>query len=242
MSRETPASGVSEIPAPTQYRISWRGAPPSHHGQLRDAQARQSEGMAETESAVCAPFRPYQFQLDESGREMVRPLGQQSHSPRCLPKRRRPRSIHRGFSPGLESESQTLRLDRNSRIHPGEAYTLPPDSGADQARLHQPQIQKAETMNLSSYFGDTTLVLLCYKSLSPLRILQGAGIVEGDGCCPSEDPDGRGYLSARAVGRDWQASYWSQLSRLGAVVLPPPVGPESRGPDPCAVLSVRWGE
>src|SRR6266545_3741779 len=86
------------------------------------------------------------------------------------------------------------------------------------------------------------LVLLCYKSLSPLRILQGAGIVEGDGCCPSEDPDGRGYLSARAVGRDWQASYWSQLSRLGAVVLPPPVGPESRGPDPCAVLSVRWGE
>ncbi len=32
---------------------------------------------------------------------------------------------------------------------------------------------------MSSYFADTTLVLLCYKLLNPLRILALAGIVEG---------------------------------------------------------------
>src|ERR1044071_8470395 len=39
MSSETPASGVSEIPATAQHRISGRCPLASHHGQLRDTQA-----------------------------------------------------------------------------------------------------------------------------------------------------------------------------------------------------------
>jgi transposase len=55
-------------------------------------------------------------------------------------------AINRGVSHGLESGSQTLRVDRDRRIHPGKAHSLSPHPGADQTRLHQPQIQKAEEM------------------------------------------------------------------------------------------------
>jgi len=43
-------------------------------------------------------------------------------------------------------------------------------------------------------------------------------------------------------GRGEQTSHSSQLSRPGSVVLPSPAGPESRRPDPCALLSVWRGE
>ena len=69
--------------------------------------------------------------------------------------RRRPAGVHRGVSQGLEPESQTLRVDRDRRIHPGKAHPLSPNPGADQARLHQPQVQKAEMMNCLVYFTDT---------------------------------------------------------------------------------------
>ena len=87
-----------------RLNIEFPGNVPFHldHGQLRDAQARESKGLAETESSVRASFRPYQFQLDESCREMVRPPGQQGHPPRCLPQRRRPEGVHRGVSRSLE--------------------------------------------------------------------------------------------------------------------------------------------
>ncbi len=47
MPSETPASGVSEIPAPARRRVSRRCPLASDHGQLRDAQARESKGVAE---------------------------------------------------------------------------------------------------------------------------------------------------------------------------------------------------
>jgi len=148
MPPETPSSGVSEIPAPTRHRVP-RGHPLTlDHGQLRDAQARQSKGVAETSSSVRVSLRAHQFQLDESGREMVRPPGSQGHPPRRLSQRGRPAGVHRGVSHGLESGSQTLRVDRDRRIHPGKAHPLSPHLGADQARLHQPQVQKAEAMTV----------------------------------------------------------------------------------------------
>jgi hypothetical protein len=34
------------------------------------------------------------------------------------------------------NEAQALRLDRYRRIHSGQVVSLPPDLGADQARMH----------------------------------------------------------------------------------------------------------
>jgi transposase len=96
------------------------------------------------QSPVRASLRTHQFQLDESGREMVRPPGQQGHPPRRLPQRSRPEGVHRGVSQGLEPRPQTLRVDRDRRIHPGKAHALPTNFGADPARLHQPEVGKAE--------------------------------------------------------------------------------------------------
>ena len=64
-----------------------------------------------------------------------------------LPQRRRPEGVHRGVSQGLESRPQALRVDRDHRIHPGEAHPVSPNLGADPARLHQPQVQKADALN-----------------------------------------------------------------------------------------------
>src|SRR5712691_6612756 len=146
MPRETPASGVFKIPASTRYRVPRRRPAPSDHGQLWDAQARESKGVAETSSPVRVSLRPHQFQLDESCGEMVRPLGQQGHPPRRLPQRSRPAGVHQGVSPSLERESPTLRVDRDRRIHSGKAHSLSADFGTDPARLHQPQVQEAEAM------------------------------------------------------------------------------------------------
>jgi hypothetical protein len=77
---------------------------------------------------------------------LVRAPGQQGHPPRRLPQRRRPAGVHRGVSQGLESPSPTLRVDRYRRIHPEKAHTLPANFRTDPARLHQPQVQKAEIM------------------------------------------------------------------------------------------------
>src|ERR1700733_9848819 len=74
---ETPAPGVSEIPAAPQHRVSGRCPLASHHGQLRDAQARESKGMAQAKPPLRASLRPHWFQLDESDREMVWPPGSQ---------------------------------------------------------------------------------------------------------------------------------------------------------------------
>src|SRR6266566_2144942 len=144
---ETPASGVFEIPAPTRYRVPRQCPTPSDHGQLWDAQARESKGVAETPSPVCVALRPYQFQLDESCGEMVRPPGQQGHPPWRLPQRSRPAGVHRGVSPSLEPESPTVRVDRDRRIHSEKTQSLSADSGANPARLYPPQVQKADAMN-----------------------------------------------------------------------------------------------
>jgi hypothetical protein len=73
-------------------------------------------------------------------------------------------------------------------------------------------------------------------------MIAGVGYRIGDGCCPGEDPNGRGHLPTGSDGRGEQTSHSSQLSRPGSVVLPSPAGPESRRPEPCAVLSVWRGE
>ena len=39
---------------------------------------------------------------------------------------------------------QTLRMDRDCRIHSGKAHPLSPNPGADPARLHEPQVEKAK--------------------------------------------------------------------------------------------------
>jgi len=62
----------------------------------------------------------------------------------------------------------------------------------------------------------------------------------GDGCYPSEDPDGRGDLSTGPDGRGWQTSDSSHLSQSQTVVLPAQVGPESRAPDSGALLPIWW--
>jgi transposase len=59
-------------------------------------------------------------------------------------KRSRPEGVHRRVSPGLESGSKTLCVDRDRRIHSGKAHSVPPNLGADPARQHHPQVQKAE--------------------------------------------------------------------------------------------------
>src|SRR6266852_6918663 len=75
---------------------------------------------------------------------MVRSFRQQGNPPWRLPQRSRPAGVHRNVSESLEQKSQTLRVDRDRRIHSGKAHSLSPDFGADPARLHQPQVQKKE--------------------------------------------------------------------------------------------------
>jgi transposase len=50
---------------------------------------------------------------------------------RRLPQRSRPEGVHRRVSQSLESGSQTLRVDRDGRIHPEKAHPLPSNPGAD---------------------------------------------------------------------------------------------------------------
>src|SRR5229473_2175685 len=75
---------------------------------------------------------------------MVRSFRQQGNPPWRLPQRSRPAGVHRNVSESLEQKSQTLRVDRDRRIHSRKAHSLSPDFGADPARLHQPQVQKKE--------------------------------------------------------------------------------------------------
>ena len=131
-----------KVPLPAQDHEE--GGETFDHGQLRDPHTREGESMVETESSVRVSLRPHQFQLDESCRAMVRAPRQQGHPARRLPQRSRPAGVHPGVPPGLEPASQTLRMDRDRRIHPGKTHPLPANFGADPARLHQPQVQKTE--------------------------------------------------------------------------------------------------
>ena len=120
----------------------------SDHGQLRHTQTRESKGVAETSSPVRAHFVP----TSSSWMNLVeRWFGHLDN-----------KAIRRGvflsvadlqasieaFLEGLEQKPQTLRLDRDRRIHSGKTHPLSPDFGADPARLHQSQVQKAETMTV----------------------------------------------------------------------------------------------
>jgi hypothetical protein len=98
----------------------------------------------ESSYPVRLALRSYQFQLDESCGEMVRSFRPQGNPPWRLPQRSRPAGVHRNVSESLEQKSQTLRVDRDRRIHSRKAHSLSPDFGADPARLHQPQVQKKE--------------------------------------------------------------------------------------------------
>ena len=60
------------------------------------------------------------------------------------------------FLQGLERESETLRLDGDSRIDHGEARSLPTNPGADPARLHQPAEQKTEEIAVQLFRGHYT--------------------------------------------------------------------------------------
>ena len=50
------------------------------------------------------------------------------------------------FLAAWNQNPKALRLDRDRRIHPGKTHSLSSNLGADQARLHQPQVQKTEEM------------------------------------------------------------------------------------------------
>jgi hypothetical protein len=146
---EIPASGVSEIPAPTRRRVPRRYPVTSDHGQLWDAQARESKGVAATSSSVRLSLPSYPFQLDASCRAMVRPPGQPGYPPRRLPQPSRSAGGHRDLSPGVEPGPPTLRVDRDHRIYPAKAHALSPNFGADPVRLHQPSVQKAKAKDKS---------------------------------------------------------------------------------------------
>ena len=88
----------------------------------------KNEGVAETSSPVRTALRSDQFQLAQSGGAMVRSPRQQGHTPWCVPQRGGFAGINRRLPDGMESRSQALRLDRYSRIHPGEAHPLPPNT------------------------------------------------------------------------------------------------------------------
>jgi transposase len=73
MPSEAPASGVSEIPASARPGVPGQGPAASGDGQLWHTQTRKGPGVAQTPSPVCGPLRTHQFELAESGGEMVRP-------------------------------------------------------------------------------------------------------------------------------------------------------------------------
>ena len=144
MPSKTPPSGVFEIPTLAGQGISRQSPAASDHGQLWHAQTREGKGVVETPSPVCPSLRTYQFQLAQSGREMVRPPGSKGHPPRRVSQCRRSHLLHRSLPPSLESKTQTVRVDSHRRVHPGEALSLPPDSGADPAWLYKSKDQETK--------------------------------------------------------------------------------------------------
>src|SRR6266851_608345 len=64
---------------------------------------------------------------------MVRSFRQQGNPPWRLPQRSRPAGVHRNVSESLEQKSQTLRVDRDRRIHSRKAHSLSPEFGEEEA-------------------------------------------------------------------------------------------------------------
>ena len=67
MPSETPASGVSEVPATPGPGVPRKSSATPCHGQLRHPQTPEGKGVAETASPVRASLCPHQFQLAQSG-------------------------------------------------------------------------------------------------------------------------------------------------------------------------------
>ena len=122
-------------------------------------------GLAEASSPVRPPLRAHQFQLAESGRALVRPPDNKAIKrgvflsvPIC--RQSLPHSSPPGMkSPNLSSGPRPSNPSRRSspaaarrwnRFNPAAPVPKPENAGN----------------YLSSYFLDTTLVLLCYKLLS----------------------------------------------------------------------------
>src|ERR1019366_2263626 len=128
----------------------------SRHGQLWNPQAREGTELAQASPALRAPLCPHEFQLAQPGRALVRPLGSKGDPAGRVPKRRGTEGVHRRIPHGVEQGSETVRVDRDGRIHPGETLPLPPDAGEDPACLHQSRSRKPKK-KLSIYFVDSTL-------------------------------------------------------------------------------------
>src|SRR5260370_38446795 len=100
--------------------------------------------MAETPSAFRGALRSYQLQLAESHRTMVCRVDQQAHPPWFLLQRRGSNRSHQRVPRRLEREAQAVHLDRHRRVNPSETRPLPPNLGADPARLHPPAIAQTK--------------------------------------------------------------------------------------------------
>ena len=140
--RPASASGISQVSQTAGWRISRRGQTPSGDGQLRHAQTSPSSGMVETASSFRIPFHSHQFKLVEFGRTLVWRIDGKTGAPGRLCQRGGFDRRHRAIRGGVEQRTKAVRLDRNARLHRGEAQGLPPDAGANQARLHFAKIKE----------------------------------------------------------------------------------------------------
>src|SRR5664279_3580489 len=150
------SSGVSQVPTHSGSGVPWRGSAASRHGQLWNPQARKCAELAEAPPPLRAPLCPHEFQLAESGRTLVRPLGSKGDPTWRVPKRGGSKGVHRRIPHGVEQGSEAVRLDRDGRIHHRETLPLPADVGEDPTRLHQSPKPETKEIAVHLFRGHCT--------------------------------------------------------------------------------------
>src|ERR1035441_4901024 len=128
----------------------------SRHGQLWNPQAREGTELAQASPALRAPLCPPEFQLSQPGRALVRPPGSKGDPAGRVPKRRGTEGVHRRIPHGEEQGSETVRVDRDGRIHHGETLPLPPEAGEDPACLHQSPESETKEIAVHLFRGHYT--------------------------------------------------------------------------------------
>src|SRR5437016_14424264 len=116
MSTAASASGVPTFPEADRHRYRSHLRYPPDLGQLRDAQASASEEVVQRTPSISRSLYPDQRLLAEPSRTLVRRDHAQTHPPRNLPLRPRPRPIDPGVHPREQQEPATIPMARE-RTH-----------------------------------------------------------------------------------------------------------------------------
>src|SRR6266481_2497909 len=115
MSTAASASGVPAFPEANRHRDPSHLRYPPDPGQLRDAQASGGEEVVQRTPSLSRSLYPDQRLLAEPSRTLVRRDHAQTHPPRNIPLRARPRPSDPGVRPREQQEPATIPMGRERK-------------------------------------------------------------------------------------------------------------------------------